>query len=126
MNEDRISLPDPDDDVELQRALLKALDQQMFDYSGREVDTGEGTLTPTPAPAPPRSVRDSQEVMQAIIPAQTQAPPVKDLAEEDLLNAAIAMSINDTEVDTENISAATVDGQSEEEMIAEAIAASLA
>ncbi|GMH62647.1 hypothetical protein TrST_g11282 [Triparma strigata] len=122
--ESRVSIPDPDDDVELQRALLRALDEQNYDYEGVPglgvTGTGVvGVTSPAPAPAP--------------TPAPMPAPvwsstPIDSAAgaDDDLLSAAIAMSITDSNVEEESrLQQNVTGGQSEEDMIAAAIAASL-
>jgi len=192
-----VSLPDPDNDVELQRALLRALDEQQFDYNSNFTPREE-TLAATPAPVPRayqhfeigdkvvmqglknaafngktgavrstveegrvkvvldedkkkgikvkvENLKLSEEGTEATMQPSAfttatatarQAPLFAaglssevgaDLnAEDDLLNAAIAMSMRDSSVEEESRKqAALVGGTSEEELIEAAIKASM-
>ena len=190
-----VTLPDPDDDVELQRALLRALDEQQFDYDSSNYTPRGETQAAAPAPAPRAdrtfevgdkvvmqglknaafngkegTVRSTEEEGRVKISlnedkkkcikvklvnlklleeqhsgatqqpsafktAMTTARPAPlfaagrsaDIgAEDDLLNAAIAMSMRDSNLEKQSmLQAALVGGKSEEEIIEAAIKASM-
>lgn len=119
--ESRVTIPDPDDDVELQRALMRALDEQNFEYEG---------IQPAPAPVP-------EPVAVAPVSVFAPSPAPRSMfsaiddnnggAYGDLLSATIAMSMNEQKVEEQSRLQQDIVGgfQSEEDMIAAAIAASL-